>query len=198
MAASTAARRPAPFAHGRRHSAVRACAPTTPQPAAEGRTTPRRLLLATAAGLAPALALAGCACASDERVGKVAHSAAEWRALLPAESYRVLRDAWTELPGSSPLNKEHRAGTFTCRGCEANLFPSTAKFDSGTGWPSFYAALPGAVREVGDYSIPFLPRAEVRCTTCEGHLGHVFADGPPPTGMRYCMNGAALAFVPTA
>ena len=99
-------------------------------------------------------------------------------------------------PPRSPLNKEKRRGTFVCAGCGSSLFASAAKYDSGTGWPSFTAALPGATRSVADSSLPFLPRAEIRCATCEGHLGHVFDDGPPPTGMRFCMNGAALAFVP--
>ena len=96
----------------------------------------------------------------------------------------------------SPLNGEKRAGTFVCAGCGSALFASRAKYDSGTGWPSFYEALPGAVRETLDTSIPFLPRMEVRCATCEGHLGHVFSDGPRPTGLRYCMNGLALGFTP--
>ena len=153
-------------------------------------------MLITAGSVAVSL-LAACACgASEERTGSIAKSDAQWRASLSPESYRVLRQAWTERPWSSELNKEHRAGVFACAGCATPLFAAATKFDSGTGWPSFYDHLPGAVKEEGDYSIPFLPRAEVRCAACEGHLGHVFTDGPQPTGLRFCMNGAALRFVP--
>ena len=122
----------------------------------------------------------------------------EWQKQLGgpgALSYRVLRKAATEPPFTSPLNKEYSPGTFVCAGCGSSLFDSSAKFNSGTGWPSFTQALPGAVDESEDRSIVFMPRTEVSCHTCHGHLGHVFPDGPPPTGLRYCMNGAALAFV---
>ena len=122
----------------------------------------------------------------------------EWQKRLGgpgAMPYRVLRKAATEPPFTSPLNKEYSPGTFVCAGCGSSLFDSSAKFNSGTGWPSFTQALPGAVDESEDRSIVFMPRTEVSCHTCHGHLGHVFPDGPPPTGLRYCMNGAALAFV---
>jgi len=130
------------------------------------------------------------------REGQVAHSKAEWQSLLSQEQYRVLREEATERPWSSPLNEEKRPGTFTCAGCGSPLFGMSAKYNSGTGWPSFYAPLPGAVTEVPDYSIFFMPRTEVRCKKCQGHLGHVFDDGPKPTGLRYCMNGVAMSFVP--
>ena len=97
---------------------------------------------------------------------------------------------------TSPLYNEHRRGTFVCAGCAAPLFSSAAKYESGTGWPSFSAPLPGAVATTLDTSVFFMPRTEVRCKACAGHLGHVFDDGPPPTGQRYCMNGAAMTFVP--
>ncbi|MEO5773852.1 MAG: peptide-methionine (R)-S-oxide reductase MsrB [Sphingomicrobium sp.] len=119
---------------------------------------------------------------------------AEWRKRLPLDRYRVLRQAATESPGSSPLNKEHRAGTFTCAGCNLPLFASTTKFESHTGWPSFFRALPNATVTRVDRSLN-PERTEVLCRRCGGHLGHVFRDGPRPTGLRYCMNGLALQFV---
>ena len=129
----------------------------------------------------------------------MAYSDAEWRKRLAPFTYDVLRHEATERPWSSPLYTEKRAGTYTCAGCGAPVFDASAKFDSGTGWPSFgRTAAPDAVIELADYSIVFLPRTEVRCATCQGHLGHVFNDGPPPTGLRYCMNGAAMGFTPAA
>lgn len=125
----------------------------------------------------------------------VSYSDAEWRKKLSPEAYRVLRHEATEPPFSSPLNKEHRAGTFACAGCALPLFSSRTKFDSGTGWPSFWAPLPHAVLTKSDYAIGY-QRTEVHCRRCGGHLGHVFDDGPPPTGKRYCMNGVALSFIP--
>lgn len=125
----------------------------------------------------------------------VAHSDAQWQALLTPEQYRVLRRAGTERAHSSPLNQEKRAGTFACAGCRLPLFSSAAKFDSGTGWPSFWKPLPGAVETAVDRSFG-LRRDEVLCSRCGGHLGHVFDDGPPPTGLRYCMNGVAMMFTP--
>ena len=119
----------------------------------------------------------------------------EWRKKLDSEQYAVLRKAATERPFSSELLKEHRKGDFLCAGCEQPLFSSTTKFDSGTGWPSFYKPLPGAVATDRDLS-DGMDRTEVRCSRCGGHLGHVFDDGPAPTGLRYCMNGLALKFRP--
>lgn len=127
---------------------------------------------------------------------EVYHSDEEWKQMLTPNQYAVLRTAATERRFSSPLVDEHRRGTFHCAGCHAPLFASEAKYESGTGWPSFYQALPGAVDQVPDRSIPFMPRTEVRCRRCQGHLGHVFEDGPRPTGLRYCMNGIALTFEP--
>jgi len=121
----------------------------------------------------------------------------QWRADLTPEAHRVLRQHGTERPGSSPLNHEHRPGTFRCAGCGQELFDSTTKFDSGTGWPSFFKPLEGAVGTSQDRS-HFMTRTEVHCATCGGHLGHVFPDGPAPTGMRYCMNGVSLKFEPVA
>jgi peptide-methionine (R)-S-oxide reductase len=119
----------------------------------------------------------------------------EWRQRLNANQYMVLRQHGTERPGSSPLNKEKRKGTFVCAACELPLFSSDTKFESGTGWPSFYQPLPNAVETKTDRSL-FMTRTEVHCARCLGHLGHVFDDGPKPTGLRYCMNGVALKFVP--
>jgi peptide-methionine (R)-S-oxide reductase len=120
---------------------------------------------------------------------------AQWRAKLPGLSYDVLRHEATERPFTSALNDEHRAGTFACKGCALPLFSSTTKFDSGTGWPSFYAPLKNAIGTTSDTQF-LMERTEVHCRRCGGHLGHVFEDGPKPTGLRYCMNGAALTFTP--
>ena len=121
---------------------------------------------------------------------------AEWRAALTAEQFHVLREHGTERAGSSPLNYEKRTGTFQCAGCGTPLFASDTKFESGTGWPSFWAPLPNAIATVTDSSYG-MRRVEVRCAACGGHLGHVFPDGPRPTGERYCMNGIALKFEPS-
>ena len=122
-------------------------------------------------------------------------SDSDWRKRLGPERYRILREAGTERPYSSPLNKEHRRGIFACAGCGLPLFSSATKFDSGTGWPSFFRPLPNAILTRADHSL-FMERTEVLCRRCGGHLGHVFDDGPRPTGLRYCMNGLALKFVP--
>lgn len=121
----------------------------------------------------------------------------DWRQRLTANQYMILRQHGTERPGSSPLNKEKRKGTFACAGCDLPLFSSDTKFESGTGWPSFYQPLANAVETKTDRSL-FVARTEVHCARCLGHLGHVFDDGPPPTGLRYCMNGVAMKFVPAA
>jgi peptide-methionine (R)-S-oxide reductase len=127
----------------------------------------------------------------------VAHSDAQWRELLSAGAYQVLRHGATEAPYSSGLLKEHRNGIFSCAGCEKQLFDSRTKYDSRTGWPSFWDVMAGAISRHEDRSIG-MSRTEVRCAQCGGHLGHVFDDGPKPTGLRYCMNGIAMIFEPKA
>lgn len=151
----------------------------------------RRTILA--AGLASAV-LAPCPAVAQRRF-PFRLSDREWRRRLSPAAYAVLRQHRTERPGTSPLNSEKRAGTYTCAGCSQPLFRSASKFDSGTGWPSFHSALRGAV-EFGAGDTQGYRRIEVRCARCGGHLGHRFEDGPPPTGLRYCINGAALAFRP--
>jgi peptide-methionine (R)-S-oxide reductase len=120
---------------------------------------------------------------------------AEWREQLSPSAYRVLREHGTERAGTSPLDREKRAGTFLCAACALPVFASEAKFDSGTGWPSFFAPLADGVRTREDRGL-FMLRTEVHCSRCGGHLGHVFDDGPAPTGQRYCMNGVSLVFEP--
>jgi peptide-methionine (R)-S-oxide reductase len=124
-------------------------------------------------------------------------SDAQWRARLTPAQYRILREEGTERPYTSPLNKEKRSGVFACAGCDQPLFTSATKFESGTGWPSFWAPVRGAVMTREDRSL-WMARTEVRCARCAGHLGHVFDDGPKPTGKRYCMNGVAMTFRPKA
>src|ERR1700733_13610363 len=170
----------------------------TASPPSRSVLTRRRVLLG--AGLV-ALAGAGALSAFNAagapsaplKTFEVNHSDAEWRQLLTPQQYDVLRTASTETPYSSPLNDEHRPGIFGCAGCGLDLFSSTTKFDSGTGWPSFWKAMDNAVLERQDNTLG-MTRTEVLCRRCGGHLGHVFDDGPQPTGLRYCMNGVALGF----
>ena len=149
------------------------------------------LQLAIGGGVA-ALAASGTRAASPARY-EVEMTDAQWKAKLSPQAYAVLRHEATETPFSSPLNGEHRKGTFSCAGCALALFSSETKFDSGTGWPSFWRPLPDAVATDRDLSLGMV-RDEVHCRRCGGHLGHVFDDGPKPTGLRYCMNGVALSF----
>lgn len=164
--------------------------------------TRRRILLGTATlgvlagGVSLLNSTAAGAPSTPSGTFEVSHTDAEWRQLLTPQQYSVLRTASTETPFSSPLNDEHRSGIFGCAGCARDLFSSTTKFDSGTGWPSFWKALDNAVLERQDDS-EGMSRTEVLCSRCGGHLGHVFDDGPQPTGLRYCMNGVALGFRPT-
>jgi peptide-methionine (R)-S-oxide reductase len=125
----------------------------------------------------------------------IQHTDAEWQQALGSEAYRVLRKHETERPGTSALDTEHRKGTFCCAGCGAALFSSDTKFESGTGWPSFFKPIEGGVDTSEDRNF-FMHRTEAHCANCGGHLGHVFCDGPPPTGRRYCINGVAMNFRP--
>ena len=158
----------------------------------------RNLLLAGAAsalaGLVGAFTRRAGAVEKKDEVFEITRTEDEWREQLTPQQLAVLRHEATERPFSSPLNNEHRAGTFVCAGCRLELFSSRTKFDSGTGWPSFWQPLPNAVAERHDRTLGML-RTEVHCRRCGGHLGHVFNDGPRPTGLRYCMNGVSLEFV---
>lgn len=140
-------------------------------------------------------ALKGRPRAADGAEFEIVRSEDEWRRMLTPAQYRVLRDHGTERAGSSPLDREYRSGTYHCAGCDLPVYASETKFDSGTGWPSFYAPIEGAIGTSEDRGF-FITRTEVHCRRCGGHLGHVFEDGPPPTGLRYCMNGVALTFAP--
>jgi len=137
----------------------------------------------------------GTAFAQAPAADRVVKTPDEWRRVLTKEQFYVLREEGTEHPYSSPLDKEKRKGTFVCAACELPLFKSETKFESGTGWPSFYEPIPGAIGTKVDYKILY-PRTEYHCRRCDGHQGHVFPDGPPPTGQRYCNNGVALKFIP--
>ena len=148
-----------------------------------------------AGGLFKSLTGGGAAEAAADEQFPVSKPPAEWRQQLTPEQYYVLREHGTERAGTSPLNNEKRSGTFVCAGCEQDLFASNTKYESGTGWPSFWQPLEGAVGTTEDRAF-FMTRTEVHCSRCGGHLGHVFEDGPKPTGLRYCMNGVAMNFRP--
>jgi peptide-methionine (R)-S-oxide reductase len=147
-----------------------------------------------AALAAPALGACGVSPAAA-KTWRVSYTEAEWRKRLTSDEYHILREAGTERPFTSPLDEEHRKGTFQCKGCANELFGSRTKYDSHTGWPSFWKPLPGGVGTSTDRKLGY-PRTEVHCADCGGHLGHVFDDGPRPTGKRYCMNGLAMRFRP--
>ena len=138
------------------------------------------------------------ACAAEAETFEVTKTDAEWRRLLSPAAFEVLREEGTERAGTSSLNGEHRAGVYHCAGCDLALFSSETKFESGTGWPSFWKPIDGAVRTRKEGIQYFIPGTEVHCRRCGGHLGHVFGDGPPPTQQRYCINGVALRFEPQA
>ena len=168
---------------------------TKPAHLADARRPDRRgiLLLLGASALFPAAAIASPA---GGKPFPVSRTDVEWRRMLTGAQYRILRQHGTEAPHSSPLNREHRRGTYLCAADGQCLFLSASKFESGTGWPSFWAIIAGSAGFSTDRSLGYV-RVEVHCARCGGHLGHVFEDGPRPTGKRFCINGAALRFVPT-
>ncbi|RUU29242.1 peptide-methionine (R)-S-oxide reductase MsrB [Mesorhizobium sp. M6A.T.Ce.TU.016.01.1.1] len=151
--------------------------------------------IGVAAGAAALLRMGRPQDAGAAETFEVTKTEAEWRAVLSDAAFNVLRKEGTEYPGTSPLLNEHRKGIFACAGCDLPLYSSETKFDSGTGWPSFWQEIPNAVGKTVDRSLGMI-RTEVHCRRCGGHLGHVFDDGPPPTGLRHCINGVALAFKP--
>ena len=163
----------------------------------------RRQLIASSASIVAVAAMGGlfglnrARSAAPGEIFEVTKTEEEWRAVLTPEQYKVLREEGTEYAGSSPLLKEHRPGTFNCAGCDLPLYSSETKYESGTGWPSFWAAMDGAVGTSEDNTL-FMTRTEVHCRRCGGHLGHIFDDGPQPTGKRHCINGIALNFRPAS
>ena len=156
----------------------------------------RRLCAVVLAPWAPAAWLEARAAAASEEIPKLDKPRSEWRTLLARDAYQVLFEEGTERPYSSSLNNEKRAGTYICAACYLPLFDSTTKYKSGTGWPSFYVPIEGRLATKRDFKLLW-PRTEYHCVRCRGHQGHIFNDGPPPTGQRWCNNGLALRFVPT-
>jgi peptide-methionine (R)-S-oxide reductase len=160
-----------------------------------GPALSRRKLIGSLGASVGGVALAACGSGAEAKGYPIQYSEAEWRRRLTPEQFAILRRKGTEVPGSSPLLNEKRRGTFVCAADGHPLFSSTTKYDSRTGWPSFWQPLPNAIGTATDYEVGY-PRTEVHCVRCGGHLGHVFDDGPRPTGKRYCMNGDAMLFRP--